>query len=380
MPTVERWGEPLTRFAYCLAFLLCMLGEGCTATYPVVGSFDDYNEVFLGKVNANLMNGTSSIDVQAKNSGAQCKGGSRVLHIPASNYTAGAFLIPYCGGQTGFAELSCNDGRSVSATWTADSCTSGYGVGHDQRGARFQFAFGMSEPEALARFQTQMTAVASRPALPEYRPKETRKEIGFSVGTAFLISSDGWLVTNYHVIEDAKEVAINVDGELRPATLQSGSKENDYAILKANVTGRPIPFRRPNTSTVVAEDVMTMGYPLITMQGQSLKASFGRVNALSGMGDDPRFLQIDVPIQPGNSGGPLINDQGELVGVVTATLNEVAVLKQAGTLPQNVNYAIKATNFQGAVSSVAVTNTSPVNGFKAIAETYAKSIFLVIAK
>ena len=81
------------RIGQWLAILACLFTSGCSATYPVVGSFDDYNEVFLGTVNANLMNGTSFIDVRARNSGAQCKGGSRVLHIPASNYIAGAFLI-----------------------------------------------------------------------------------------------------------------------------------------------------------------------------------------------------------------------------------------------------------------------------------------------
>jgi S1-C subfamily serine protease len=370
----------VSRVGKYLAVLAGVLNWGCTATYPVVGSFDDYNEVFLGTVNANLMNGTSVIDVQAKNSGAQCKGGSRVLHIPASNYIAGAFLIPYCGGQTGFAELTCNDGRHVLATWTADSCTSGYGTGTDQHGARFQFAFGMSETDAMSRFQTQAVAAASRPALPEYRPKETRKEIGYSTGTSFLVAPDGWLVTNYHVIEDAKDIAIVVDGERHPASVEFGDKDNDIALLKASVSGLAIPFRRPGTNTVVAEDVMTLGYPLVRLQGQSLKASFGRVNALSGYDDDPRFFQIDVPIQPGNSGGPLINDQGELVGVVTATLSQVAALRQSGVLPQNVNYAIKSQNFQNSISKASTSSGSSVSGFKTIAETYSKSVFLVVAQ
>ena len=368
------------RIGQWLAILAGLFTSGCSATYPVVGSFDDYNEVFLGTVNANLMNGTSFIDVRAKNSGAQCKGGSRVLLIPASNYIAGAFLIPYCGGQKGIAELSCDDGRQVLATWTADSCTSGYGTGTDRRGARFQFAFGMSETDALSRFQTQAVAAASRPALPEYRPKETRKEIGYSIGTSFLVAPDGWLVTNYHVIEDAKDITIVVDGEKRPASVQFGDKDNDVALLKASVSGRPIPFRQPGTNTVVAEDVMTLGYPLVSLQGQSLKASFGRVNALSGYGDDPRYFQIDVPIQPGNSGGPLINDQGELVGIVTSTLSQVATLRQAGILPQNVNYAVKAQNFQASIAKAPTVSGSTVSGFKTIAETYSKSVFLVIAQ
>lgn len=87
---------------------------------------------------------------------------------------------------------------------------------------------------------------------------------------------------------------------------------------------------------------MTLGYPLVALQGQSQKASFGRVNSLSGIQDDIRFIQIDVPVQPGNSGGPLLDNEGNVVGVVTATLNQLVTLRESGTLPQNVNYAVKS--------------------------------------
>ena len=78
------------------------------------------------------------------------------------------------------------------------------------------------------------------------------------------------------------------------------------------------------------------------LQGQEQKATFGRVNSLSGIQGDIRFIQIDVPVQPGNSGGPLINDKGQVVGVVTATLNELVALQASGHLPQSVNYAVKS--------------------------------------
>lgn len=353
---------------------------GCTTTLPLVGSFDDYNEVFLGTVNSDLMTGTSTIAAKGKNSGITCSGGSVVTHVPASNYLAGAFMIPYCAGQTGVAQLSCSDGRRVDATWTAESCSSGYGEGLDSSNARFQFAFGLSEQDAEARFKKAEKVVAAKPELPAYRPKETRKKIGFAVGTGFLITRDGYMITNFHVIDGAKEVLIHrKEGDL-PAKVIKIDKDNDVALLKADVTGTPIALQtEPHPK--VAQQVMALGYPLIDLQGQALKASFGHVNALSGIQDDPRFMQIDVPIQPGNSGGPLINEQGQLLGVVTATLDQLVTLQETGTLPQNVNYAVKSDYVQNLIGTLpGIVHEAPVTGFEELVARYGPSVFLVVSK
>ena len=90
------------------------------------------------------------------------------------------------------------------------------------------------------------------------------------------------------------------------------------------------------------EEVFTLGYPLIQLQGQEQKATFGRVNALSGLQGDLRFIQMDVPIQPGNSGGPLLNRSGEVLAVVTSMLHQLTTYQMAGVIPQNVNYAVKS--------------------------------------
>jgi len=362
-----------------IAIAVVLFVASCTAKYPVVGSFDDYNEVFLGEVNADLMSGTSVIKVKGKNTGIQCSGGSRVTYIPASNYIAGAFMVPYCAGQRGIARLRCDDGRQIDADWTADSCTSGYGAGEDQHGARFQFAFGMSEDAARNRFESESLVASKKPEFPVYRPKETRKEIGFSTGTGFLVSGAGHIVTNFHVIEDAESVTVRRDGKDIPATVLDVDEENDVALLKTEVSGAPL--KVANAATSVAEDVMTLGFPLVAIQGQAMKASFGRVNALSGIQDDPRFLQIDVPIQPGNSGGPLMNRNGEIIGIVTATLDQLVTLKETGALPQNVNYAVKASFLRPLLEDVP-TDDGPraPSDFKTLAAKYQGSVFLVVAK
>ena len=353
----------------------------CTATYPVVGSFEDYNEVFIGEVNANLLKGTSVIEVKAQNSNVRCFGTSKVLHIPASNYVAGAFLIPHCGGQRGAAQLSCDDGRRVLASWEATSCTSGFGFGNDQRGARFNFAFGMTTEDARKTLAERASQVAEKPNLPAYRPKETRREKGYATGTGFFINQNGTLVTNFHVIEDAEKVVVVYDGRELPAQFIKGDKQADVALLRVEASA---PFLKIESVDRVArgEEVFTLGYPLVTIQGQQQKASFGRVNALTGAMDDPAFLQIDVPIQPGNSGGPLINARGNVVGVVTATLSTLGTLRAAGALPQNVNYAVKSEKILATAGDLAVVSPrgEKERSFKDLVAATEKSVALIIAR
>ena len=112
--------------------------------------------------------------------------------------------------------------------------------------------------------------------------------------------------------------------------------------------------------------------------------TFGRVNSLTGTGNDVRFLQIDVPIQPGNSGGPLISIHGGVVGIVSVTLNQVATFKESGSFPQNVNYAVKADYVLPLLSSV--INYAPPkeptvkHSFEELAKEYERSVVLVIAR
>ncbi len=305
-----------------------------TLRFPAVASFNDYNEVLTGEVIHNPSVGESVIHMTSAVSGARYSGKSWVTYVPP---TAGVV------GQQGRVILTGTDGRVVAGTWTALSLTSGFGTGSDQRGDTFAFVFGMTESEANAIIKRELSRAASRPEIPPvYRPKETRKERGFCVGTGFFVTQDGILVTNFHVIEDATEVRIVLlnGTEVGCRVLQT-DEANDIAILKAETASRPVAVMDAGR-VLRGEEVFTLGYPLSSIVGQGQKATFGRVNALAGIGEDVRYLQIDAPIQPGNSGGPLLNKQGQVIGIVTSTLNALAVLRESGALPQNVNYAVKA--------------------------------------
>ena len=149
-------------------------------------------------------------------------------------------------------------------------------------------------------------------------------------------------MTNHHVVEGGTRVLIATDeGELLESQVLMSDEENDLAILKVPALRAPLPLS-PNTQLARGTPVMALGYPLVDVQGREQKATIGHVNATSGLRGDPRFTQIDAAVQPGNSGGPLLNARGQVVGVVTSILNGAAVFQASGTLPQNVNYALKA--------------------------------------
>lgn len=344
----------------------------------MVGKYEEFNEVFIGTVNSDLMTGTAVIEVETVPSKMKCNGNSRITFIPASNY----FLPGYCGGQKGVATLMCSLTGRVDATFTAKSCTKGYGTGYDKEGRLFAFTFGFKEEEAKIEIDRLMAEVKNKPELPIYEPEKVRKEKGFSTGTGFFISQEGHMITNYHVIKNSNKITVSVEGDEIPAEVITQDKVNDIAIIKVenvkNISSLPI-IKAKNSD--VGEEVFTLGYPLIDVQGKELKATFGRINALSGLEDDVRLMQIDVPIQPGNSGGPLINSKGEVIGIVTATLDSIVTLYKKGVLPQNVNFAVKSDYIFPVIDNIAPEKkNSSKKEFSSWVKKYRDSVKLVIAR
>ena len=144
------------------------------------------------------------------------------------------------------------------------------------------------------------------------------------------------------MIEDASRITVITRlGDELAARAVSADPANDVALLKVDATVEPVPVDA-STAVAVGDDVFTLGYPLPVLEGTAQKATFGHVNALSGVHDDIRFFQIDVPVQPGNSGGPLFGSNGKVIGMVSSVLSPEKTLQVAGTLPQNVNYAVKS--------------------------------------
>jgi S1-C subfamily serine protease len=160
-------------------------------------------------------------------------------------------------------------------------------------------------------------------------------------GTGFFITDDGFLVTNYHVVKNAARIFL-VNGTRRiAASVVKTDAQHDLALLKAEGSFESLPVV-PSGAVSLGATVATVGYPNVRLQGQSPKLAKGEIAALSGANDDPRYFQISVPLQPGNSGGALVDEHGSVVGIVSAKLDANAALLTSGVLPENVNYAVKS--------------------------------------
>jgi S1-C subfamily serine protease len=117
---------------------------------------------------------------------------------------------------------------------------------------------------------------------------------------------------------------------------------NDLALLKAEGKFPALPVAA-SRAVKLGGTVATVGFPNIGLQGFAPKLAKGEVASLSGAGDDARYFQISVPVQPGNSGGALLDERGNVVGVVSAKLSARAALAASGALPENMNYTAKGT-------------------------------------
>lgn len=159
-----------------------------------------------------------------------------------------------------------------------------------------------------------------------------------SSGTGFFVNEEGWVATNAHVIESCTRLEVPGHGSVGAQHVDS---INDLAVLQVQSKNAvaPIPFR--STRVRLGEDIASLGYPLSGILSSSVKITTGNVNSLVGLGDDTRRLQISTPIQPGNSGGPVVDRSGALVAVTVSQLG--ATFQQStGIAAQNVNFAIRS--------------------------------------
>lgn len=174
-------------------------------------------------------------------------------------------------------------------------------------------------------------------------------------GSAFEVSDDGHLLTNHHVVASCKTILLKKGALEDVVQLVASDAQKDLAVLfdasrmadrmshRRMMGGASIPFARfpgDNHHFLYGESVVVAGFPLPDFLG-SINVTTGTVSAMSGPNNDETVFQITAPVQGGNSGGPVLNSRGTVVGVVVATLDPIKVQKDSGDVPQNVNFAIQ---------------------------------------
>jgi len=165
------------------------------------------------------------------------------------------------------------------------------------------------------------------------RPDRKDPKNSGAYGTGFFISTDGYIVTNYHVVKNSKKITCSIATKSYEAKVVKYDEKIDLALLKIDAVSTPLEIA--NYISPVGSSVYTLGFPQPETQGFNSKFTDGTVSSLSGLGDKDSNIQISVPVQPGNSGGPLVNNKGHIAGVI--------VSKLATPDAQNVNYAIKGS-------------------------------------
>lgn len=167
---------------------------------------------------------------------------------------------------------------------------------------------------------------------------------GASFGTGFVVSPNGHVVTNNHVIKGCTgDIKGNLTGDAA-MTLRvvSSDANNDLALLQAPSTTTFKEFARIRDRSIRSGDsIVAIGFPFHGLLTSDFTVTTGIVSSLSGLRNDSRFLQISAAVQPGNSGGPLFDTTGQIVGVVTGKLDGLRIAAATGSIPENINFAIK---------------------------------------
>ncbi len=199
---------------------------------------------------------------------------------------------------------------------------------------------------------------SSRTTPPEKSSPKSDEIVSASSGSGFAVSSNGHVITNYHVIEGCQNVKIHHNGKSIPANVVTFDPQNDLALLKGNFrpsTVLPLSTNSPE----LLQDVYVAGYPFGRKISTGVKVTKGIISSLTGIGNNFSNIQIDAALQPGNSGGPILDERGNVVGVAVAKLDVKKTLKNYGVIPEDTNFGIKTSVVRSILKSSNVNLLKP---------------------
>jgi S1-C subfamily serine protease len=178
-------------------------------------------------------------------------------------------------------------------------------------------------------------------------------------GTGFFVSSEGHVVSNDHVVGICRKVATKIEGKIINFNVINTDKVNDLGLIQGEYKSKNF-LNIKSGGAEFGEDIVAFGYPLSDALSTSVKLTRGIVSSLSGPGNNYSEIQIDAAIQPGNSGGPVLNMEGQVVGVASSGLNKLYMLESSEYIPENVNFAVASTTLSNFLKAngVSVSNAS----------------------
>ena len=215
-------------------------------------------------------------------------------------------------------------------------------------------------PSPPTRRDRQPRAFSRKPPKPTQRKRiDPNKIVSASSGTGFAVSSSGHVITNYHVIQGCQTVKIHYKGKSIRASLVTFDPKNDLALLKGDFRPSTV-LSLSNGTPELLQDIYVAGYPFGRRISTGVKVTKGIISSLTGIGNNFSQMQIDAAIQPGNSGGPILDDKGNVVGVAVAKLDYRNILKNFGVIPEDTNFGIKTNVVRNILESsgVSLSNAS----------------------
>ncbi len=179
-----------------------------------------------------------------------------------------------------------------------------------------------------------------------------------SSGTGFFINKSGHIITNNHVIDQCNLVNAYYNGEIKKLKILAIDRKNDLAILKGDFKSNDS-FAISKEDGILLEEIYVAGYPFGKDVSGSIKVTKGVISSLSGVGNNYSNIQIDASLQPGNSGGPIINKKGNIVGVAQSKLDYKIILDIYDTIPENTNFGIKSSTLNKFLNSNKISTETP---------------------
>ncbi len=192
-------------------------------------------------------------------------------------------------------------------------------------------------------------------AVPDSKSDDTYK---VASGSGFYVSDQGHIITNHHVIDGCRDMKVHSKGNVLETKKIADDRRNDLALLKISETPKHV-FALSTESPFPLQEIVVAGYPFGDKVSSTIKFTQGVVSSIAGLGNDYSQIQIDAALQPGNSGGPILDEYGNVVAVAVAKLSLKKILKDYGVVPENTNFGVKASAVRNLMEGNGVSFKSP---------------------